>query len=178
MNNKVTMVALIGALALSACGQNGDQTPKMAQPTEPEITTPASSASVQPIATSVVTSAKLTGQSCSLDSIDGNYAARVQLAKGKAHVFRGWLESVQQKAAGAFDLVLVGNQDYSVAAETGVARPDVAKGENNPALATAGFNISVDLDSLPTGEYAVRFLMKSDNGAFWCDAKKGIVVPE
>lgn len=177
MNKKLAIPALIGVLALTACGQNGHQTGSSTQKAEPEATTSISSASVQPIANSALTAAKLTGQACSLDSVDGNYAVRVRLAKGTSHVLRGWLEDKQQKPAGSFHLILSGDKNFSVPATTGVARPDVASGQSNPALAKAGFNLSIDFETLPAGEYTVRFLMGSGDEASWCNAKKSIIVP-
>lgn len=176
MNKFSIPAVVIAALALVACGQGGNQTSGSTQPKEAEATTPVVSASVLPIANSAVTAAHLTGQPCSLDSIDGNYSERVQLTKDQSHVFRGWLEDSMQKPAGTFQLIFLGNKSFSVQAKTGGARPDVALGQSNSALETAGFSFSVNLNTIPTGEYSVRLLIGSRDGASWCDTRKSVLV--
>lgn len=178
MNVKLAAVSLLAPFALAACGQSGQQpADSSALPPSPAaVAAPVPAGSVQPIPASVAASAELSGQACSLDTIDGNYAAQVSLDKSKPHAFRGWLENNLQKPPGAFQIVLVGAQDFGLPAKTGHPRPDVASGQNNPALADAGFDVSVSLDSLPSGKYAVRFLMQTDGKAYWCDARKSVVL--
>lgn len=178
MNNKWALATPLAALVLAACGPSGQQSANSTTqpPPSAEATTPVPAGSVHSVLAGVVNSATLSGQACSLDSVDGNYAAQVTLSKGKAHVFRGWLENNQQKPAGEFQFVLAGTQDFGIPAATGVQRPDVASGQNNPALANAGFNFSVNLDSLPSGDYAIRFLMQTSGKTYWCDAKKTVVL--
>lgn len=178
MNKKWVLVMPFAALVLTACGQSGQQTanPAVQPPQSAEATTPVPAGSVQPVPAGDVASAALSGQACSLDSVDGNYASRVVLSKGKVHVFRGWLENNEKKPPGEFRIVLVGSRDFGVPAMTDVPRPDVASDQHNPALANAGFNVSVNLDSLPVGEYAIRFLMTTNSKTYWCDTKKSVVV--
>ncbi|HKZ10549.1 MAG TPA: hypothetical protein VJL61_07570 [Rhodanobacteraceae bacterium] len=178
MNKKWVLVTPFAALVLTACGQSGQQPANSttSAPASAEITTPVPAGSVQPVPAGDVTSAALSGQACSLDAVDGDYAERVSLDKGKPHVFRGWLENNQQKPAGKFRIVMVGAQDFAVPAETGVSRPDVATTLKNPALEDSGFNASVDLGSMPSGDYSVRFLMQTDGKMYWCDAKKNVVL--
>lgn len=178
MNKKLALVSSLATFALAACGQSGQQPASSAtQPSSPaEVTTPVSAGSVQSVLASDISAATLSGQACSLNTIDGNYMTQVDVEKGGIHVFRGWLESNEQKSAGEFRIVLVGAQDFGLPAKTGVPRPDVASALKNPALGDAGFNISVNLDSLPSGKYAVRFLMQGDNKSYWCDAKRSIVL--
>ncbi len=61
---------------------------------------------------------------------------------------------------------------------TEISAPEDILSQISPkiALATAGFNFSVDLNTVSAGEYSLRFLMGSGNEAFWCDAKKSVVV--
>lgn len=177
MKKMLVLTAAIYVAQLTGCSQGGQQSTGVTQSAPgPEHTTPVPASSVDPIATDLVANAQLSGGSCSLDSIDGNYAASVPLSKDKPHVFRGWLESDQRQPAGAFKLVLVGSQPYGIPAKTGVKRPDVALGQNDPALEVAGFNFSVALDSLPAGDYSIRFMMDKGNKPYWCDAKKTVAI--
>lgn len=181
------LFAALAPLAMVACGQTS-QSPSVSAPVSAPVASgaaaapagaaqsPESSSNAQPIASATVAAAKLSGQACSLDTIDGSYDTRVTLDKGKLHTFRGWLENNQQKSAGGFQVVLVGDKDFAFDAHTGVARPDVASGQHNPALADAGFNVAVSLGSLPNGEYAVRYLMQASGTLYWCDVKKSVVL--
>lgn len=174
MNKKWVLFTPFAALVLTACGQSGHQpaSSTVQAPSSAEITTPVPAGSVRPVSAGDVNSAALSGQACSLDAVDGDYAAQISLNKGKPHVFRGWLENNQQEPAGEFRIVMVGTQNFAIPAETGVPRPDVATVLKNPALENSGFNVSVDLGSLPSGDYTVRFLMQTGGDAYWCDAKK------
>jgi len=178
MNKKWVLFTPFAALVLTACGQSGQQPANstIQAPSSAEITTPLPAGSVQPVSAGDVNSAALSGQACSLDAVDDDYAAQVSLDKGKPHVFRGWLENNQQKPAGRFRIVMVGAQDFAIPAETGVPRSDVATALKNPALEDSGFNVSVDLGSMPSGDYTVRFLMQTDGKMYWCDAKKNIML--
>jgi len=177
MNKLLVLIAAVGIVPLAGCGQSGQQSTGTTgtQPSA-EHTTPVTASSIQPVAASVVSSAQLSGEPCSLDSVDGNYAARVPLSRGKPTVFRGWLENHQRQPAGSFRLVLIGNQAYGIPAKTGVERPDVASGQHDPGLEAAGFNFSATLKTLPAGDYSVRFLMNEGGKTYWCDAKKTVVL--
>lgn len=145
----------LAALALAACGQTS-QSPSVSAPgSAPAASAPVapeSSASAQPIASAVVAGAKLFGQACSPDTIDGSYDARVTLDRTKPHAFRGWLENDRQKSPGKFQIVLVGNRDFAIEAHTGIARPDVAVSLKNPTLADAGSNVAASLQPVDAGE--------------------------
>lgn len=176
----------VAALALAACGQTS-QSPSVSAPgsapaasapvsSADATVAPESSASAQPIASAVVAGAKLSGQACSLDTIEGSYDARVTLNRTKPHAFRGWLENDQQKAAGEFQIVLAGNEDFAIDAHTGIARPDVAASLHNPALADAGFNVAGNLDAVPVGEYRVQLLMQMNGNGRMCETKKSLTL--
>lgn len=183
MNKIRVLFVVLAALALAACGETG-QSPSAtaAGPTAPASKSAAavaavqtdSSTSAQPIASSTVAAAVLSGQACSLDTIDNSYDAHVTLDKNRPHAFRGWLENDKQKPAGEFQIVLAGNKDFAIRAHTGNARPDVASALKNPALGTAGFNVSANLSSLLAGQYEIRLLMSAGAKAYWCDVKKTV----
>ena len=178
--------AVASALLVAACSgfdqpppAQGTQASTDAQPATPvEGTTAVDESGVVPVTADAISSANLSGQPCSLDSIDGNFGPSVALEKGEPHVLRGWLASPGRAAAGKFELVLVSEgQGFGIPATTGTLRPDVAEGLQAPALADAGFNISTTLSSVPAGSYQARFLMAAEGGAsFWCDAGKTIEV--
>lgn len=177
----------LAALALAACGQTNQPPPTSAsasapvasEPAAPVATTtaPESSASAQPIASAIVADAKLSGQACSLDTIDGSYSTnRLTLARGQPHVFRGWVLDPGKQPPGAFSVVLKGTQDFAVATSTGQTRKDVSEYFKNPAALTAGFKVSADLSTVPVGDYRIIFLMQKSTDASFCDSGKDIVI--
>jgi len=168
----VTFACVPALLATACSGNGGDQ----GQATMKEVTTVVNEADVKPVTSDVFSSLKVSGQPCSLDSIDGDYASKLGLIKGETHVFRGWLANHVRVAAGKFELVLSsGERNFGIPVSTGTPRPDVAKGLHAPALASAGFNFSTTLSAIPPGDYQVRFLLAEEGGvAYWCDAKKTI----
>src|SRR6185312_2434326 len=83
----VTFACVPALLATACSGNGGDQ----GQATMKEVTTVVNEADVKPVTSDVFSSLKVSGQPCSLDSIDGDYASKLGLIKGETHVFRGWL---------------------------------------------------------------------------------------
>lgn len=186
MKTSLACSAWLISLVLAGCGQPGQQAQApAAHPTSPTPTVGAQAVGsapvvddlrAEPISANVVDSAALSGQACSLDTVDGSYATQLKLSTGGSHSFRGWVASHLQQPAGRFEIVLVGTNDFAARANTGVARPDVAASLKNPKLVDAGFEASVDLGSVPAGHYAVRFLMQGNAGSYWCDTKKELVL--
>ncbi len=172
------ILAILGAVALAGCGNSGHpQASGVAGEESQGVPVAASPAGdIHPMDASVLASAKSTGQPCSLDSIDGNYAKQVHVTADTPHVFRGWLLDASRKPAGKFSLVLEGKQDFAIPATTGVSRPDVGAYLKNPALGTAGFAFSSALESVSPGTYDVKLLVHQGSSAYVCDAKRKIVV--
>ena len=163
MKSKSAILALLAssALALAGCGSHDQQSA-------------ATDSGIQPVSSDDLASAVPTQQPCSLDTIDGNTSAAIELAKEQPHTFRGWLSDESKKPAGDFSLVLTGPAIFEIAAKTGASRPDVAEGTGVPALADAGFEFTKELTSVPSGSYQVRFLISRGTNKYVCEATKTI----
>lgn len=172
MNKKLALVSSLAAFALAACGQSGQQATAPMQSAASAITAPTTAIptdDAQPLDSSVLAAAKPTEQPCSLDS-------EPQLQLGKPYVFRGWLLGPSRQPAGKFDVAMVGNQDFAIAATTGFSRPDVGAYMKDPALAAAGFEFSTTIESVPVGRYEVRLLIKRGADVYVCDTGKTLMV--
>jgi hypothetical protein len=171
------ILAILGAVALAGCGNSGHPQASGVAGGEsqgvPVAVSPAGD--IRTLEASVLASATPTGQPCSLDSIDGNYAKQVHVTAGTPHVFRGWLLDASRKPAEKFSLVLDGKQDFAIPASTGVSRPDVGDYLKDHALDTAGFAFTSKLKSIPPGEYRIVLKTIKGNQIFFCDADKTLV---
>jgi hypothetical protein len=175
----------VAVVALVGCGGNdqqtvaGSQASPAASAVSPavEVTTAVTEDQIKPVSSEILSSAQWTGAGCSLDSVDGNYSKdQVKLIKGKPHVFRGWLLGGTKRPAASFRVVLKGAQNFAISATTGVERKDVGEFFKDPSLASAGFNFSSNLNSIPAGEYSVTFLIEHEQHSFFCDAGKKLTI--
>lgn len=175
---------LISMLTLEGCGNNDQQTAAGAKSTAASVSTTAREVTsvvtedkIQPIDADVLAAAQRTSDTCSLDSIDGNYSKdQVKLAKGKPHVFRGWLLDEAKHHVGQFSLVLKGARNFAIQASTGVARADVGEFFKDPTLSDAGFNFSSTLASVQAGEYHVIYMAKNSGHTHLCDTGKTLTI--
>lgn len=176
---------LIGMLTLAGCGNNDQQAAAGAKNTAASASTPATREAttvvtedkIQSISADVLAAAQRTGDTCSLDSVEGNYSRdQVRLAKGKPHVFRGWLLDKAKHPAGQFSLVLRGAQNFGILASTGVARTDVGEFFKDPTLNDAGFNFSSTLASVQGGKYHVIYMTKNLDHTYFCDTGKTLTI--
>lgn len=172
------ILAIVGAIALAGCGNSGHPQASGVTGGEsqevPVAATPAGD--IRTLEASALTSATPTGQPCSLDSIDGNYAKQVHVTADTPHVFRGWLLDASRKPAGKFSLVLEGKQDFAIPATTGVSRPDVGAYLKNPALGIAGFAFSSAIGLVPSGDYELGLLVIRGNTVYQCETGKKLIV--
>lgn len=167
------------ALALVGCGKGEQQNvPSGSVSGDQEKAAAATSISSRPVVldAGALASAKPTGEPCSLDSIDGNYAKQVIVAANKPHTFRGWLLNALRQPAGQFSLVLEGKRDFAIAAVTGVSRPDVGAYLKDSALGAAGFVFSSVVGSVPLGDYKLTLLVDRGGVVYSCDVEKTLVV--
>jgi len=186
MATKVLLIpVLIGGLTLAGCGNNDQQTPQTAHssaaststPATPEVTTAVAEDKITPLSSDVVAAAQWTGAVCSLDTVDGDYSKdQVKLTIGKPHVFRGWLLNAAKHPAGQFSLVLKGQENFEIPAQTGVARADVGTFFKDPALSDAGFNFSSTLAQVQAGEYHVIYTIKNFGHTYFCDTGKTLTI--
>ncbi|GGY14385.1 hypothetical protein GCM10008098_01470 [Rhodanobacter panaciterrae] len=186
MTAKVLLTSIfIGMLTLAGCGNNDQQNAAGAKstaasantPAAPEVTTVVAEDKIQLIGADVLAAAQRTGDTCSLDSVDGNYSRnQVKLAEGKPHVFRGWLLDEAKHPAGQFSLVLKGAQDFEILVSTGVVRTDVGEFFKDPTLGDAGFNFSSALASVKAGDYHVIYMTKNSEKTYFCDTGKTLTI--
>lgn len=175
---------LIGMLTLEGCWNNDQQTAAGAKSTAASVSTTAREVTsvvaedkIQSIGADVLAAAQRTGDTCSLDSVDGNYLkGQLKLARGKSHVIRGWLPDEAKHPAGQFSLVLKGAQNFSILASTGVARADVGEFFKDPTLSDAGFNFSSILAPVQAGEYRVIYMTKNSGHTYFCDTGKTLTI--
>lgn len=137
---------------------------------------PVAKGSVGPLAEGLIADAKPTGQPCSLDSVDDNYAKQVQLDPAVPRVFRGWMLGPSRQPAGKFSIVLIGAHDYVLSSETGVTRTDVGDYLKDAALATAGFAFQVSLGDVPAGSYQTSLVTDQVGAAYICDTGKTFMI--
>ena len=176
---------VLGALILGACSQPEPPATFVPPPAAPAVpATPAvektvalvvDEAKVAPAAADVLQKAEWTAKNCSLDSVDG-MTGNISIAKGAAHVFKGFLIDQAGGAPGPFSIILKGEQNYEVPVSTGAPRPDVGQFFKNPELSLAGYEFSTTLDAVPADNYTVWMLIRRDARSFFCEAGKTIVV--
>jgi len=171
--------ALLSPLVACSNGQpplaDSGSAPSPATPTQASATRVAKG-SVGPLAEGSIADAKPTGQPCSLDSVDDNYAKQVQLDPAVPHVFRGWMLEPTRQLAGKFSVVLIGAHDYALSSATGVTRTDVGDYLKDPALASAGFVFQVSVKNIPSGPYQAKLVANQAGTAYVCDTEKSFVI--
>src|SRR3546814_19417113 len=93
-------------------------------------------------------------------------------------IFKGYVIAPSNTAPDKFEIVFAGTHGQRVAATTGVARPDVARHFNAPALARSGFRIGVDFSAMPAGSYDIEFHgIDAGQGWFCASRKTNVVAP-
>lgn len=129
---------------------------------------------VVPLDAAALAKAAVSSAPCSFDSVGGSFfQGSLSVERAAPLVLRGWLSDEARKPAGAFRLVLKGEgRAFAIPAQTGVARPDVAKYFKNEDLRTAGFNVSTSLSAVPPGSYALWLLFGPDDAPRYCDTAK------
>lgn len=183
---KTALIPLL-ALTLAACTQSepDNNVGPAATTTPPESRKP-DRFETSPLvvdANSVVTQEKgilagaaWTAKQCALTTPDDGDQL-VAEESGNQTRLAGYFIAPDDRPAGAFDIVLSGESvDYKVPSRTGWDRSDVAEFFKAPELASSGFDLNVDLGSLPSGEYKVDFLLDRDGTKFFCESGKRLVI--
>ena len=91
-------------------------------------------------------------------------------------LLRGYAIAPSGAPPDAFEIVLAGARAYSIAATTGIDRPDVASYFDDPRLARSGFRVGVNYSGLEPGRYAVEFHGMQDGRGWFCESGKTLVV--
>lgn len=179
---RILVVALSLTLVAAAC-KPAEQTQVTGSQTTPpgSATGPGSAATPLPAAlhelNETARTAKLTDAGlCSLDTMSGARVPSGQttgLSTPSAAVFTGWLGDTttsawpQQPPAMRFDQA-DGGRAWEAGLGAPVPRKDVAKALHSDSMLSSGFNVPVDLSSLPAGEYTVRLVFDSANRRMSC----------
>ena len=92
-----------------------------------------------------------------------------KVEKGETYEVSGFaINRAQGSVPRAIRLVLIGKSVYSVAAETGVGRPDVAQYFASGSFLRAGYSSEVAFDDVPVGDYQVVVTQTEGSRALVC----------
>lgn len=119
----------------------------------------------------------LTIDTCNLDAVNDKPTGSEPLPHASTATFSGWVASAQANSVPAgVQLVLQGPHDYAVNAATGMPRPDVAKANNRPAWATAGYSVKADLSAVVPGIYTPVLEFSTDGKSMLCVAQHKLTI--
>jgi hypothetical protein len=115
-------------------------------------------------------------QSCSVDSIDGDFGRAPYRSSETTMRVSGWLSDETQSAPAEL-IVAVHNQahQYGYPAMTGTPRADVAKYFKAPGLRNSGFEINLDVSNIPSGSYQLLLIYRSGNQYIRCETDRQVV---
>lgn len=170
-NWKVILYAVM--IILAGCEKGGpdiDPTPVVAD------TRPAD-ARFDVLAVSGLASAPRTR--CVIDRINGQSAARQIIAvdRGARVRFNGWVSDPSLRVPERFHIVLSnGSRTYGAPVTAGRPRPDVARTLKAETLATSGFDVVLDLGSVPTGTYVGSITMDVNGATARCVTQTRVLV--
>ena len=120
-------------------------------------------------------------ESCSVDSANGAPVknGRIDIRKDEVSVLEGWsADAMRTDLPRGLWLVLEAPsmENYSIVANRGISRPDVAVGTHKPHMANAGYSVAFVARSLPKGGYSTRTYWEDAGGWVKCNVKKTLVV--
>ena len=124
-----------------------------------------------------LSAANWTRKSCAL-SVPEVPETQKEIALGNTGHIRlsGYFIDPADQPAGKFEFALVGEKKtFIFPARTGWDRTDVAEYFEMPQLETSGFDVDVDLNSLPVGSYKINYLVDRKDGKFFCESGKILV---
>lgn len=178
-HTRVLVLATGLCIALTACEPNSAPTQERAQPQAPSIApiaTQGSQTTVLQKLDAAARTAELTpSKLCNLEYLDeGKFNGGAAVPKDPAAAeFRGWVgdETTGRRPMDARLRFATLNhyQAWEVPVGASVPRKDVAKYVNIPTLEDAGFRTTVDLTTLPQGEYRIYLVFSGPKGAYRCD---------
>jgi hypothetical protein len=127
------------------------------------------------------TSAGTSTLACTVDLVSGAPAANttvVEPGSGQTLHIEGWAARVAtaQLPGVAWLALRGGGHSFYVPVELRRARPDVAAALSKPALATAGYRVTAQMDKLPAGRYDIDFLSTWVTGPASCATGKVLQV--
>jgi len=175
MNKMILVASSLSALLLAGCGQE----PAPPAAAEAPATVPAPVASpggLVPAFHRLAVDAAPAGY-CSLDALNDQRGPRVTLPASGQAWFGGWVADADRQIPTSALLVFrdAAGDAMAVPLATGAHRPDVAAALDSDALASAGFNVRVALDGLPTGSHDLLVVVDPATSAY-CDLKTALVL--
>lgn len=192
---RLSLLAVIGCLVLSACNQS---TPPAAS--APQDETPVSvqeqSVSMPPIdpvthdEPTTLTEVDEAGRSvemsasgmCSVDKINGEMigdVTSVRVQNPANFSVSGWLVDKREmvRPQGVLRLQQAnGGRAWDIGIGAGTSRGDVGRYLKKEELKDAGFEVQADLSALPPGEYALSLNYKSGDRRVVCDKGRRILI--
>lgn len=179
MNKMILMAPLITAgMLVAGCGADPQTAPAPgsdAAPPAPAAAAAVPASDVVPAPYVMAADAPQVGF-CALDSANGQRGEVVTLAGSGSAVFGGWAaNAAKQVPTGALLVFGNGADSHALQLVAGSSRPDVAASLGTDALASAGFNLRVDMATIPAGSYAMSVVMDPETSAY-CDLRTRLVI--
>ena len=147
----------------------------------PAVSSPSSLSSSLPEPLSGLT--LLSGGNCNVEMINDTMIAKEAVISKKGKItLVGWAADLQSGSVPARVIVQFstadGKHDFYGTARRLTKRPDVARAFNNPLFENAGYDLTVDIGTMPAGQYAIKIIQIAEKKAIVCDAKKRLSVPQ
>lgn len=184
MNRALAFVLVAAVVGCSQAPSGGDSAVttaprEEAKPVQFE-TTPlqVAAASVKEQDPAVLAAAEWTAKQCSLTLPDmpDNQLDLDAAGTGPTHL-AGFFIAPADQPAGDFEVVLKGEaKNYSFPVKTGWDRTDVADFFKMPQLASAGYDVMVDLSGVDAGKYKINYMVDRSGKKFFCESGRNLVV--
>ncbi|OYT91787.1 MAG: hypothetical protein CFE43_11855 [Burkholderiales bacterium PBB3] len=168
--NRILCAAVLASL-LAACSDK----PAPAAATPPAVLGVGPVVATRPAA--IPESLAIT-QDCSVDLVNDAIATEVMPVANKTQVrLSGWAaDPVAGTLPKAVYLEIGGANKVYAQVALGVARPDVATHFSKPALATAGWQATLDMSAVKAGNYELRIIQLGTMTNTICDARKALTL--
>ncbi len=119
----------------------------------------------------------LSGGNCNVEMINDTMIAKEAVISKKGKIaLVGWAANVQSGSVPTTVIVQFsnadGNHDFYGTALRLTKRPDVAKAYNNPLFENAGYDLSADISTMPTGQYTLKIIQVDEKEAIVCNTRK------
>lgn len=168
--------ACVSVLALTGCG-NSTPLPASGEPGVPTASNYTPSTGAFAAISALPSQGVTTVDTCNLDAVNDKPAGSEPVQHGSVVTFSGWAaDAVANTVPASVQLVLKGAQDYAVDAATGAPRPDVAKANNRPKWAAAGYSVKADLSAVAPGTYTPLLAFDVDGKPVQCPTSHQLTV--
>lgn len=177
---KHTVLFLITMSLLAGCHSEAPQRDIKAKSKFESTPLSVSLADLKEVDPQTLSSANWTRKSCALSTPEVPETQKeITLESSGLIRLAGYFIDPTDQPAGQFNVALVGEKKAFVfPARTGWDRTDVAEYFEKQQLETSGFDVNVDLKSLPAGSYKINYLVDRKGGTFFCESGKILVKAE